>query len=84
VGQSYGRNAAIQGISLAAAIRIVMTVRGHFLIELHGRARRRDDPAAAQAISTADRAFDRLLVAVVAGYQVERPGSRATIEVASR
>lgn len=71
LGRAYGRDAKARGMSLARATEALLFVRGQFSSQLSGLMRRRSLPAARTLalFEEADRAFDRMLIALIESHQ---------------
>ena len=71
LGRAYGREAKVGGMSLARATEALLFVRGQFAAQLSAAMRRRGLPAARTLVlfEEADRAFDRMLVALIEAHQ---------------
>ena len=71
LGRAYGREAKAGGMSLARATEALLFVRGQFAAQLTALMRRRGLPATRTLalFEDADRAFDRMLVALIEAHQ---------------
>lgn len=74
IGGEYGRDAARARLSLADATAALLFVRTQFMAELASVARRRSltAPQATLLFEEADRALDRILLALIAAHQESR------------
>jgi hypothetical protein len=71
LGRAYGREARGGGMSLARATETLLLVRGQFTAQLTSIARRRGLSASRTLglFEDADRAFDRMLLALIEAHQ---------------
>lgn len=71
IGRGYGRDAAAAGLTLAEATAALLFFRTQFTAELASIARRRGLSAAQAALlfEEADRALDRILLALIGAHQ---------------
>lgn len=71
IGRVYGSEAARKELSLGETVQALLFFRTQFMAELGAVARRRDLDAAQATtlLAEAERAFDRLLLALVGGHQ---------------
>lgn len=81
----YGRMAAGLGLSLSQAVEGFLQFRRPFLHQLGLFSRRRglDATATTELAESAERAMDRLLMAVMAGHGVRRAGQRHGFDIES-
>lgn len=75
LGREYGVEAKRQGLSLGEATQAFLFFRARFMAEIATVARRRDLDAAptADLFAEADRALDRVIVALIEGHQKAAP-----------
>lgn len=71
LGRDYGVEAARRELSLGEATEVFLFFRARFMAEIATVARRRslDTPRAASLFEEADRALDRVIVALIQGHQ---------------
>ncbi len=74
VGRMYGRDARERGLSLGEATQALLFFRAQFMAQIANVARRRNLPPAqsAQLFAEADRALDRMLLALIETHQTKR------------
>jgi excisionase family DNA binding protein len=75
IGRAYGREAREHGLSLGEAAEALLFFRAQFISQMVNVARRRSLPPAqsAQLFAEADRALDRMLLALIEAHQQRRP-----------
>lgn len=74
IGRLYGRDARERGLSLGEATQALLFFRAQFMAQIARVARRRSLPSAqsAQLFEEADRALDRMLLALIEAHQARR------------